>query len=100
MIHAFPLPHRLQVEEASKDIKASPEEKASVNYMFRHSWECVSPLYENISFFHVTKLALPKTFIRFEQLHLLARYIQYNYNIIRGIIRIEKLRGKIHQFFK
>ncbi len=36
------------VDEASKDIKMTPEKKAFVNYMFRHPWEFVSPLYPGI----------------------------------------------------
>lgn len=36
------------VEEASKGIKASPERKAFINYMFRHPWEFVSPLYPGL----------------------------------------------------
>jgi integral membrane protein (TIGR00529 family) len=36
------------VEEASKGIKASPEKKAFVNYIFRHPWEYISPLYPGL----------------------------------------------------
>jgi integral membrane protein (TIGR00529 family) len=36
------------VEEASKGITISPEKKAYVNYIFRHPWEYVSPLYPGL----------------------------------------------------
>lgn len=36
------------VEEASKGIDISPEKKAFVNYMFRHPWEFVLPLYPGV----------------------------------------------------
>lgn len=36
------------VEEASKGVGAAPEKKAFVNYLFRHPWEFVSPLYPGL----------------------------------------------------
>ncbi len=36
------------VEEASKGIKAEPENKAFINYIFRHPWEFISPIYPGI----------------------------------------------------
>ncbi|RJQ45300.1 MAG: DUF401 family protein [Nitrospiraceae bacterium] len=36
------------VDEASKGINISPEKKAFVNYMFRHPWEFILPLYPGI----------------------------------------------------
>ncbi len=36
------------VEEASKGLKISPEKKAFVNYLFRHPWEFVLPLYPGL----------------------------------------------------
>ncbi|MBI5408687.1 MAG: DUF401 family protein [Nitrospirae bacterium] len=36
------------VEEAAKGVKISPEKKAFVNYMFRHPWEFVLPLYPGV----------------------------------------------------
>jgi len=36
------------VDEASKNINISPEKKAFVNYMFRHPWEFVLPLYPGV----------------------------------------------------
>ena len=36
------------VEEATKDTKMSLEEKAFVNYWFRHPWELILPLYPGI----------------------------------------------------
>lgn len=36
------------VDEASKDINMSQENKAFVNYMFRHPWEFVLPLYPGL----------------------------------------------------
>jgi integral membrane protein (TIGR00529 family) len=36
------------VEEAAKGIKTTPEKKAFVNYMFRHPWEFISPLYPGL----------------------------------------------------
>ncbi len=38
------------VEEATKDIDMSQEEKAFINYWFRHPWECILPLYAGIVF--------------------------------------------------
>ncbi len=36
------------VEEASKDVEVTPERKAFVNYLFRHPWEFVLPLYPGL----------------------------------------------------
>ncbi len=36
------------VEEASQGIKISPEKKAFINYMFRHPWEFILPLYPGL----------------------------------------------------
>ncbi len=36
------------VEEASKGIDISPEKKAFVNYIFRHPWEFILPLYPGV----------------------------------------------------
>lgn len=36
------------VEEATKDTEMSREEKAFINYWFRHPWECILPLYPGI----------------------------------------------------
>lgn len=36
------------VDESSKGINISPEKKAFVNYMFRHPWEFVLPLYPGV----------------------------------------------------
>ena len=36
------------VEEASKDIDITPEKKAFVNYIFRHPWEFILPLYPGL----------------------------------------------------
>jgi integral membrane protein (TIGR00529 family) len=36
------------VEEASKGVGAAPEKKAFINYLFRHPWEFVSPLYPGL----------------------------------------------------
>jgi len=36
------------VDEASKDISMPPEKKAFINYIFRHPWEFVSPLYPGL----------------------------------------------------
>src|SRR4030065_2224476 len=36
------------VEEASKGINISPEKKVFVNYMFRHPWEFILPLYPGV----------------------------------------------------
>lgn len=36
------------VDEATKDIKMSPEEKGFINYWYRHPWEYVLPLYPGI----------------------------------------------------
>ena len=36
------------VEEASKGIKITPEKKAFINYLFRHPWEFILPLYPGI----------------------------------------------------
>ena len=36
------------VEEASRGIKTTPEKKAFVNYIFRHPWEFISPLYPGL----------------------------------------------------
>jgi len=36
------------VEEAAKGITATPEKKAFVNYLFRHPWEFISPLYPGL----------------------------------------------------
>lgn len=36
------------VEEATSDIKMSPEEKGFVNYWFRHPWEYILPLYPGL----------------------------------------------------
>ena len=36
------------VDEASKNINISQEKKAFVNYMFRHPWEFVLPLYPGV----------------------------------------------------
>ena len=36
------------VDEASKNIDISPEKKAFANYMFRHPWEFVLPLYPGV----------------------------------------------------
>ncbi|MBI5097810.1 MAG: DUF401 family protein [Nitrospirae bacterium] len=36
------------VEEASKGINISPEKKAFVNYIFRHPWEFILPLYPGV----------------------------------------------------
>jgi len=38
------------VEEATKDIEMSREEKGFINYWFRHPWECILPLYPGIVF--------------------------------------------------
>ncbi len=38
------------VEEATKDIEMSLEEKAFINYWFRHPWELILPLYPGIVF--------------------------------------------------
>jgi uncharacterized protein len=38
------------VEEATKDAEMSQEEKAFINYWFRHPWECILPLYPGIVF--------------------------------------------------
>jgi hypothetical protein len=36
------------VDEATSDIKMSPEEKGFVNYWFRHPWEYILPLYPGL----------------------------------------------------
>lgn len=36
------------VDEATRDMKMSPEEKGFVNYWFRHPWEYILPLYPGI----------------------------------------------------
>jgi integral membrane protein (TIGR00529 family) len=36
------------VDEASKGANASPEKKAFINYVFRHPWEYISPLYPGL----------------------------------------------------
>ncbi|UCH81453.1 MAG: DUF401 family protein [Nitrospiraceae bacterium] len=36
------------VEEASKGTEISPEKKAFINYVFRHPWEYISPLYPGL----------------------------------------------------
>jgi|Deesub1362A_J573_1020465.scaffolds.fasta_scaffold00604_8 hypothetical protein len=36
------------VEEASKGVDISPEKKAFINYLFRHPWEFVLPLYPGL----------------------------------------------------
>jgi integral membrane protein (TIGR00529 family) len=36
------------VEEATKGLNMPPEEKAFINYWFRHPWECILPLYPGI----------------------------------------------------
>ena len=36
------------VDEASKGVNASPEKKAFINYVFRHPWEYISPLYPGL----------------------------------------------------
>lgn len=36
------------VEEASKGLNISPEKKSFVNYIFRHPWEFISPLYPGL----------------------------------------------------
>jgi len=36
------------VDESTKDIKMSPEEKGFINYWFRHPWEYILPLYPGI----------------------------------------------------
>jgi integral membrane protein (TIGR00529 family) len=38
------------VEEATKDMEMGPEEKAFINYWFRHPWELILPLYPGIVF--------------------------------------------------
>jgi len=38
------------VEEATKDTEMSQEEKAFINYWFRHHWELILPLYPGIVF--------------------------------------------------
>lgn len=38
------------VEEATKDTGMDSEEKAFINYWFRHPWECILPLYPGIVF--------------------------------------------------
>ena len=38
------------VEEATKDMEMSLEEKAFINYWFRHPWELILPLYPGIVF--------------------------------------------------
>lgn len=38
------------VEEATKDTEMSQEEKAFINYWFRHPWELILPLYPGIVF--------------------------------------------------
>lgn len=47
------------VDEATKDIKMSPEEKGFINYWFRHPWEFILPLYPGILLASaITKLEL------------------------------------------
>ncbi|MBZ0156812.1 MAG: DUF401 family protein [Alphaproteobacteria bacterium] len=36
------------VEESTRGLKMTPEEKGFINYWFRHPWECVLPLYPGI----------------------------------------------------
>lgn len=36
------------VEEAAKGMKTTPEKKAFINYIFRHPWEFISPLYPGL----------------------------------------------------
>ncbi len=36
------------VEESTRNLKMSPEEKGFINYWFRHPWECVLPLYPGV----------------------------------------------------
>ncbi|MFZ6017004.1 MAG: DUF401 family protein [Nitrospirota bacterium] len=36
------------VDEATRDMKMSPEEKGFINYWFRHPWEYILPLYPGI----------------------------------------------------
>ena len=36
------------VDEASKGVNISPEKKAFINYVFRHPWEFISPLYPGL----------------------------------------------------
>jgi hypothetical protein len=36
------------VEEASRGVKITPEKKAFINYLFRHPWEFISPLYPGL----------------------------------------------------
>lgn len=36
------------VDESTKDLKMSQEEKGFINYWFRHPWECILPLYPGI----------------------------------------------------
>ncbi|GAB4412533.1 MAG: DUF401 family protein [Thermodesulfovibrionales bacterium] len=47
------------VDEATKDLKMSPEEKGFINYWFRHPWEFILPLYPGILLASaITKLEL------------------------------------------
>jgi len=47
------------VDEATKDMKMSPEEKGFINYWFRHPWEFILPLYPGILLASaITKLEL------------------------------------------
>jgi len=36
------------VQEAAADVEMKPEQKAFINYWFRHIWECISPLYPGV----------------------------------------------------
>jgi integral membrane protein (TIGR00529 family) len=51
------------VDEATRDVAMSPEEKAFINYWYRHPWEYILPLYPGIILASVLTRVNERTFI-------------------------------------
>ncbi|MEC4684728.1 MAG: DUF401 family protein [Nitrospirota bacterium] len=71
------------VDEATKDLSITPEEKAFANYWFRHPWEFILPLYPGIILASVLTSIEVRTFIM----------LNLSYAITMFLIGLWGLRG-------
>lgn len=82
------------VEESTRGLKMSPEEKAFINYWYRHPWEYILPLYPGILFATaITKIEL-RYLILSNMVYAVIIFISGFFLSMRGIKRAEEQRHK------
>jgi len=75
------------VDELTKDIKITPEEKAFANYWYRHPWEFILPLYPGIVLASaITSIELRK-FMLFNLPYALTMFLF-------GFFHLQKIKGR------